>query len=197
MNSRIQSSLSRLQEGNTRFISGVRSVDAIASNKKLQDLAEKGQKPFAGFIACADSRVPAELVFDCGLGELFVCRVAGNIVTSEVVASLEYGVVALGTPLIVVLGHSLCGAVDAALKGKELPTPHLNGLARQIDTGGQKDWQAAVQHNAEAQRRRLLEMSEELRKREKAGEIAVVSAVYDLRTGQVAFSESMDLARAA
>src|ERR1051325_11808512 len=114
--------LARLMAGNDRFLRGdVRN--AVPSRQTLTDLAH-GQRPFATILGCSDSRVPPEWVFDAGLGELFVVRVAGNVVSQEIAGSLQYAAAHLRTPLFVVLGHEGCGAVQAALQTKYEGTQH-------------------------------------------------------------------------
>ena len=113
--------LERLQEGNGRFVAEVRSGNALTSQTRRNELAA-GQEPFAIILGCSDSRVPAEIVFDQGLGDLFVIRVAGNIVASSQVGSVEFAAARFGTRLVVVLGHSQCGAVLATLEELQQPT---------------------------------------------------------------------------
>jgi carbonic anhydrase len=111
--------LRQLMEGNQRFTANKRKYghqDVV----RLNEVA-KGQKPFAAILGCADSRVPSEIVFDQGLGDLFVCRIAGNIAVAEEIGSLEFGSAVLGTKVIMVMGHERCGAVEAALKGTPVP----------------------------------------------------------------------------
>src|SRR6187399_2771195 len=108
--------LARLREGNERFIRGEARFPTI-QKEILAELA-KGQQPYATILGCSDSRVPPELVFDAGFGELFIVRVAGNVVSPEVMGTLQYAAVHLRTPLFVVLGHEGCGAVQAALAAK-------------------------------------------------------------------------------
>src|SRR4249919_915041 len=112
--------LERLREGNRRFVSDVRSRDTLSSQTRRRELAA-GQEPFAIILGCSDSRVPAEIIFDQGLGDLFVIRVAGNIVASSQVGSVEYAAEQFGTPLVVVLGHSRCGAILATLEQLRRP----------------------------------------------------------------------------
>src|SRR5213592_4880447 len=107
--------LERLRAGNRRFLSDVRSRDTF-TNQARRDEVAAGQEPFAIVLGCSDSRVPAEIVFDQGLGDLFVIRVAGNIVASSQVGSVEFAAERFGTPLVVVLGHSRCGVVLATLE---------------------------------------------------------------------------------
>lgn len=111
--------LKRLMDGNQRFVSA-RRRNPNQSRARLTEVA-KGQKPFAAILGCADSRVPAEIVFDQGLGDLFVCRIAGNVATAEEIGSLEFGTLVLGSKVILVLGHERCGAVDATIKGAQVP----------------------------------------------------------------------------
>jgi carbonic anhydrase len=106
--------LERLREGNRRFASGLTSIATLTNRTRRSELAA-GQEPFAIVLGCSDSRVPAEIVFDQGLGDLFVIRVAGNIVASSQIGSVEFAAERFGTPLVVVLGHSRCGAVQATL----------------------------------------------------------------------------------
>jgi carbonic anhydrase len=113
--------LKSLQEGNQRFVQGVRSVDTLIKQKQRADFVE-GQAPFAIILGCSDSRVPAEIVFDQGLGDLFVIRVAGNIVAPSQVGSVEFAVEMYGTQLVVVMGHSMCGAVMATIDDLERPS---------------------------------------------------------------------------
>ena len=111
--------LQQLLDGNQRFVSSKRQ-NPHRTMFRLREVA-KGQHPFASVLGCADSRVPVEIVFDQGLGDLFVCRVAGNVVTPEEAGSLEFGAAILGTKVILVLGHERCGAISAAAKGAQVP----------------------------------------------------------------------------
>ena len=156
----------------------------------LREHTADKQEPFAGVLACADSRVPVELVFDQTIGHLFVTRVAGNMVTPEVIASLEYGVAVLGIKALLVLGHSGCGAVKAAMKANAAPGQisvlyqHLQpGVAQ---SGGNID--KAIEANARIQAELLRTSSPVIRDAIKAGELKVEAAVYDLATGKVTVS---------
>ncbi|MBG1272052.1 carbonic anhydrase [Nostoc sp. WHI] len=111
--------LQELLDGNDRFVKRKRR-NGNQTYSRLVEVA-KGQKPFASILGCADSRVPSEIVFDQGLGDLFVCRVAGNIATAEEIGSLEFGSLVLGSKVIMVVGHERCGAVEAAIKGAQVP----------------------------------------------------------------------------
>src|SRR6476661_7988483 len=113
--------LDRLREGNLRFAANVRGSDAFLSHTRRAELTS-GQQPFAIILGCSDSRVPAEIVFDQGLGDLFVIRVAGNIVAPSQVGSVEFAAERYATRLVVVLGHSQCGAILATLEALRTPT---------------------------------------------------------------------------
>src|ERR1700674_2296656 len=123
--------LEPLREGNRRFVSDVRSRDTLTSQTRRGELAT-GQEPFAAILGCSDSRVPVEIVFDQGLGDLFVIRVAGNIVASSQVGSVEFAAARFGTRLVVVLGHSQCGAVLATLEDLQQPTDNHSRNLRSI-----------------------------------------------------------------
>src|SRR2546421_4904043 len=124
--------LKLLKQGNERFTQGKLAARDIGASRRAA--LAKGQHPFAVVLTCADSRVAPELVFDQGLGDIFVLRVAGNIADRSVIGSIEYAVEHLHTPLIVVLGHESCGAVQAALEGKSLPGD-LGWLVQQVHVG--------------------------------------------------------------
>src|SRR2546421_4185820 len=123
--------LERLREGNRRFVSDVRSRDTLTSQMRRNEVAT-GQEPFAIILGCSDSRVPAEIVFDQGLGDLFVIRVAGNIVASSQVGSVEFAASHFGTRLVVVLGHSQCGAILATLEELQQPSERQSRNLRAI-----------------------------------------------------------------
>jgi carbonic anhydrase len=145
------------------------------------------QEPFAAVLACADSRVPVELVFDQTIGRIFVARVAGNIVTPEIVASVEYGVAVLGVKALLVLGHSGCGAVKAAMKTDTVPGqistlyPHIRQAVEQ--SGGNVD--KAIEANAKIQSELLRTSSTVIRDAVDAGKLKLEDGVYDLATGKV------------
>jgi carbonic anhydrase len=128
-----QEALVRLQEGNRRFVSGVRSLDALSHTRRAELASE--QNPFAIVLGCSDSRVPAEVIFDQGLGDLFVIRVAGNIVAPSQVGSVEFAAARYETPLVVVLGHTRCGAILATLEEVRSPTgqsPNIRSIVDRI-----------------------------------------------------------------
>ena len=114
-----QEALARLYEGNTRFVAG-KSLAPHRDMNRLKEIAPK-QTPFAAFLGCADSRVPIEIIFDQGFGDLFVTRIAGNVATPECIGSLEFATYLLGAKVLYILGHTSCGAVEAAAQGKEVP----------------------------------------------------------------------------
>jgi carbonic anhydrase len=148
---------------------------------------EAKQQPFAAVLSCADSRVPVEIIFDQNIGHLFVTRVAGNVVTPEILASLEYGVVVLGVVAIMVLGHANCGAVSAAIAGEAVPgqiSVLYAPLRAAVDQAG-PDLEATIKANARIQARLLAEASPVLAAAIKAGKLKVVAAHYYLGTGKV------------
>lgn len=128
---RAPEALTRLQEGNRRFVSNVRGSDAYVSHLRRAELTA-GQQPFAIILGCSDSRVPAEIVFDQGLGDLFVIRVAGNIVAPSQVGSVEFAASRYGTRLVVVLGHTQCGAILATIEELRIPTENQSRNLRSI-----------------------------------------------------------------
>jgi carbonic anhydrase len=178
--------IEELMEGNRRFTEN--GMTSFHDDLRLlkEKTAEK-QEPFAALLACADSRVPVEMVFDQSIGRLFVTRVAGNIATSELIASLEYGVAELGTKAIMVLGHSHCGAVKASIAAKEVPG-QISGLYRYlrpaIDQVG-PNLEAAVLANAKIQATLLRESSPVIAEALKKKQLKVVAAHYDLASGKV------------
>jgi carbonic anhydrase len=126
-----QDALALLRDGNRRFVADVRSRDTLPSRARRIELAA-GQQPFAAILGCSDSRVPVEIVFDQGLGDLFVIRVAGNIVAPSLIGSVEFAAEQFGTRLVVVLGHSKCGAVEATLQQLQRPRENQSRHLRSI-----------------------------------------------------------------
>lgn len=186
-----EDALRYLMEGNERFASDKMMALGKSLNILRQHTVEK-QEPFASVLACADSRVPVELVFDQTIGHLFVARVAGNFVTPEILGSLEYGVVVLGTKVILVLGHSSCGAVTATMQGKDVPGqigslfPHIQPA---VDRAG-GNLEKAVKENAILQAGLMLNSSPVLAEFVKDGKLKIVAGYYDLATGRVSLLES-------
>jgi carbonic anhydrase len=183
--------LARLVAGNQRFLSGRARFPAMRRDV-LKKLA-KGQQPYATIIGCSDSRVPVELLFDAGFGELFVIRVAGNVISPEVMGSMQYAGVYLRTPLFVVLGHEGCGAVQAALAAKLKGTRqgrHIEALLANIlpglrDIGSSHTVTSAVEANVRWSMHQILETPEG--KAGVARGVKLVGAVYELETGRVRF----------
>jgi carbonic anhydrase len=159
--------------------------------KLLKEKTASSQAPFAGLLSCADSRVPVELIFDQTIGKLFVTRVAGNIATADLIASLEYGAAVLGTKAIMVLGHSNCGAVKATIDGKAVPG-QISTLYRSIrpavDQAG-PNLEAAIKANAKIQAGLLRSSSPVLAELIGKGQLKIVAAYYDLATGAVTMLE--------
>jgi len=198
--------LERLREGNRRFVSDVRGSAALVTQTRRSELAE-GQEPFAIILGCSDSRVPAEIVFDQGLGDLFVIRVAGNIVASSQIGSVEFAAERFGTPLVVVLGHSRCGAVLATLeelmRPREKQSRNLRSIVDRIRpsvegllaTELRHDSEALVQHavraNIRASANQVRHGSEVLEELIQKGRVLVLGAEYSLETGVVDFFDGV------
>ena len=198
--------LARLREGNARFVSDVHSGDPITNGARRRALTT-GQEPFAIILGCADSRVPAEMVFDQGLGDLFVIRVAGNIVASSQVDSVEFAAARFGTRLAVVLGHSQCGAVIATLEELQQPRDRRSRNLRAIvgrirpsvesllSTDLRDDPDAlltqAVRANIRASVNQLRHGSEVLERLIATDGLVIVGAEYSLDTGVVCFFEGL------
>lgn len=178
--------LAELMAGNKRFTSGQQTHHEHDLAILKQRTIEK-QEPFAAVLSCADSRVPVELVFDQSLGHIFVTRVAGNMVTPEIIASLEYGAAVLGIPVILVMGHAACGAVKATIQGKEVPGqisalfPHIQPA---VEQAGQ-NLEAATKANAKIQAALLRDGSTVISGLVKVNKIKVVAGYYDVATGVV------------
>ena len=189
--------LKRLKDGNARFVTG----EARFSTRKEAhvDLAA-GQSPYATILGCSDSRVPPELIFDAGFGELFVIRVAGNVLGPAILGTLQYAATHLHTPLFVVLGHEGCGAVDATIALKTTGAvqksgihfllreilPSLEGL--DLQQPAEALLRSAVEANVREAVRQLLS-TEEARERVEEGQVKLVGAVYELETGKARFLE--------
>ena len=181
--------LQELLAGNQRFVAN--QLTSIEQDLTvLKERTVDKQEPFAAVLSCADSRVPVELIFDQTIGHIFVTRVAGNIVTPEIIASLEYGVAVLGVKALVVLGHGGCGAVKAAMKAEVVPGqisslyPSLRQAVEQSDGNLDK----AIEANAKIQAGLLRSSSTVIRDAFKAEKLKVEAAIYDLATGKVNLS---------
>ena len=193
--------LQLLKEGNQRFVNGVRSTETHFNTEKLKELAEKGQSPRVIVLTCADSRVPVETIFDLGLGEVFVIRVAGNVISSDIIASVEYAAQQFGIPLCVVMGHTECGAVQAAIHYAKSGECTLSGfgekLLQKILPSAKKAIQApqkehslvhvTVLMNIRRNLSLLIKKSQILRNFVTQQKFTLVGAIYDLHTGKVTF----------
>lgn len=202
--------LERLKKGNQRFASGISAQSVPLNHEKRTQLA-KGQQPFATILGCSDSRVPAEMIFDQGFGDLFVIRVAGNIVQSSQIGSVEFAASQFGTPLVVVLGHSSCGAILATLSEMQKPLvtqssglhaivnfirPSVEGL---LNTELRNDPDAlikqAIKDNIRTSVNQLKIGSQIILESIRRGELLIVGAEYCLETGKVEFLEIEDSTR--
>jgi carbonic anhydrase len=199
--------LERLQEGNRRFVSNVRSHDSLAHEARRAEVAA-GQQPFAIVLGCSDSRVPAEIVFDQGLGDLFVIRVAGNIVAPSQIGSVEFAAGLFGTRLVVVLGHSQCGAIlatiDELTHGKTNHSINVHSIVDRIRPsvapllarhGSATVTDAlvrdAVRENVRMSVAHLRHGSEVLEQLVETSGLAIVGAEYSLETGVVEFFDGV------
>lgn len=198
--------LERLRDGNRRFVSNVRGLDSFLGRAKLADHT-KPPTPFAVILGCSDSRVPAEMIFDQGVGELFVIRVAGNIVAPSQVGSVEFAIEQFGTRLVVVLGHSHCGVIAAAIEALKNPRaagslnvrsivsrvrPAVEGV---LAASGGRDADAvsreAVRANVRASANHLRHGSELIEQKSLSDGLVVVGAEYSLETGLVDFFDGV------
>ncbi|NNF17788.1 MAG: carbonic anhydrase, partial [Gammaproteobacteria bacterium] len=199
--------LARLRAGNLRFIAGQQQQQAGIYAQQHADLVE-GQQPFAIILGCSDSRVPAEMVFDQGFGSLFVIRVAGNIVAPSQIGSVEFAAEMFGTQLVVVLGHTQCGAIAGAIDELSNPqaqqSPNLRSIVGRIvpaikplfnESSGYESEAlktAAVHANARASARDLVSGSSIIRKLVASGDLMIASAEYSIETGKVTFLDDPD-----
>lgn len=187
-----QSTLALLKEGNLRFTGGKPIHPNLEAGRRIE-LADAGQEPMVTVLACSDSRNPVELIFDRGVGDLFVVRVAGNVAGLSELATMEYGVTHLDTPVLIVMGHSKCGAVTAAVKGAELHG-HLPSLISLIKPAADKAKTSgtaeavvprAIELNVWQQVENIFARSALIREAVAAGKVQIVGAVYDIATGKV------------
>lgn len=183
--------MQKLVEGNLRYVEG-KTIHPNQDGPRRDALA-KGQSPFAVIIGCSDSRVPPEVIFDQGLGDLFVIRLAGNIVDDFAIGSIEYAAEHLGTPLIIVLGHESCGAVSAAVSGSEIPG-HIKTLVEEIQpavdkakSSGGDVLENAIKFNVEAVVEKLKTSHPILDHLVEEGDLKIIGARYDLDEGVVTF----------
>lgn len=174
-----------LAEGNRRFVSG--SITAPNRNMaRLREVAPR-QTPFAAFLGCADSRVPIEIVFDQGFGDIFVTRIAGNVADPAIIGSLEFGTLVLGAKVLYVLGHTRCGAVQATAAGAEVPgqISTLYQHIRPATKAAKGDVEAAIRENVRLQAGILAEASPVISRLVKEEKLLIAGGVYDLSTGVV------------
>jgi carbonic anhydrase len=200
-----RTALERLQEGNRRFATNVQADDSQIETRRAE-LAD-GQEPFAIILGCSDSRVPAEIVFDQGLGDLFVIRVAGNIVAPSQIGSVEFAATKFGTRLVVVLGHSKCGAIEETMQQLQKPTenrsPNLRSivdfvrpsveplLAQGLGDNPDALIEQAVRANIRASVEQMRHGSEIIEDLERDEGLVIVGAEYSLETGIVDFFDGM------
>lgn len=186
---------SLLTEGNNRYVSGKVLNDDLSAAKR--EVLAKGQKPFAVILTCSDSRVPPELLFDQGLGDIFIIRTAGNVVDPIAMGSVEYGVDHLKAPLLVVMGHSKCGAVKATVDGSELPgsipaiAAKIKPSVDKVKAGGAAGddlYAKSEDANVKAVMAEL-EKSPVVKELVEKKELTIVGAKYDVTTGQVTWFE--------
>ena len=184
--------ISKLKEGNGRYTSG--SLQHPGQTTERRTELAKTQHPFAAIVSCSDSRVPPEIVFDQGLGDLFVVRVAGNVINDEGLGSIEYTVDHLGTRLILVLGHQRCGAVDAAretIAAKGKAPGHIQSLVTAIkpavEATAKDDLETTVKANVKNVVKALRSSTPILKAKVDSGEIQVIGGYYSLDTGAVTF----------
>lgn len=185
-----EGAMRELMAGNERYIAG--KITSFPEDLKiLKEKTVAKQEPFAAVLSCADSRVPVEIIFDQSIGHLFVNRVAGNMMTPEIIASLEYGVAVLGVKAILVLGHSNCGAISAAVAAKAVPG-QISVLYQHLIpaiAGAKGDIPLAVKMNAAYQAKLLAESSTVIAKAMKENGVKVGSGVYDLGSGRVTLGD--------
>ena len=184
--------ISKLKEGNGRYTSGNLQHPGQTAERRTE--LAKTQHPFAAIVSCSDSRVPPEIVFDQGLGDLFVVRVAGNVINDEGLGSIEYTVDHLGTRLILVLGHQRCGAVDAAretIAAKGKAPGHIQSLVTAIkpavEATAKDDLETTVKANVKNVVKALRSSTPILKAKVDSGEIQVIGGYYSLDTGAVTF----------
>jgi carbonic anhydrase len=204
MNLPARDALARLRDGNRRFVAGVRSLDGLVSQSRRAELA-RDQRPFAIVLGCSDSRVPAELIFDQGLGDLFVIRIAGNIVAPSGIGSVEFAADRFATRLVVVLGHTGCGAIQATIetmRNARRQTPGLRSIVERIrpcveslvasrpTLDDDQLAREAVRANVRASADHLRHGSALLEQLSHEG-LLVVGAEYSLETGEIDFFDGV------
>jgi carbonic anhydrase len=194
--------LQKLMDGNKRFVTGTLAQKDLGDAKR-KELA-KGQKPFATVLTCSDSRVPPELLFDQGLGDVFVVRVAGNVVDPIALGSIEYAAEHLNCPLLIILGHSHCGAVKATLEAKGKPEGNIGAIIKKIipaadaakKKGGTQDeiLETAIKQNIKNVYADIMKNSKIVPHLVEEGKLMIAAGEYDITTGKV---EMIELPKAA
>lgn len=196
-----QKALALLKEGNERFLAG-KAESPATDAETIRIAAEHGQRPFVTILTCSDSRVPVERVFDRGFGEVFVVRVAGNVTAQHETGSVEYSLLALKVPLLVVMGHTRCGAVQAACAGKNV-TPNIDSFLASIgpavrrvraehpELTGEALEAAVTEENIRQTLHELYVTSPEIREKVSKGEVEVALAEVDVRTGKVMWLDNV------
>jgi carbonic anhydrase len=195
-------SLQKLMDGNKRYAAGDLAKKDLGDSKRKE--LTKGQKPFAIVITCSDSRVPPELLFDQGLGDIFVIRVAGNVVDPIALGSIEYGAEHLNSPLLFILGHSKCGAVKATLEAKGKPEGNIGAIVKKIQPaaaaakkkGGSEDeiFETAIKENMTNVYKDVMTKSTIIPHLAQEGKLKIVAGEYNIATGKV---EMMNLPKMA
>ena len=196
--------LEDLKSGNARFLNGQSAQSSSSSLQKLKDYGEKGQLPKAIVLCCSDSRAPVEMIFDQDIGDLFVIRVAGNVVAPSLIGSVEFAASTFGTRLVLVMGHTKCGAVSAALSHiEDINTisseniydivrrikPHIFSIAHMDHATHDEKMDAAVEANVRASVAQLMSSSRVIESLMSKGELTIKGAVLDLGSGRVDFLE--------
>lgn len=193
-----------LKAGNARFLKGESDQCPQSSLKKLKNFAEHGQYPKAIVLCCSDSRAPVEMIFDQDIGDLFVIRVAGNIIAPSLVGSVEFAASAFGTQLVLVMGHTQCGAITATLDHIEHPDaissdniysivsrikPHIHHISQMDHIGHDEKVARAVETNVRASVSQLSHSSRLIEELVQQGKMTILGAVLDLKSGKVEFLE--------
>ena len=199
---KIHQVIKELSDGNERFLSGASNQSPESSLVKLKKFSENGQVPKAIILCCSDSRAPVEIIFDQDIGDLFVIRVAGNIVAPSLVGSVEFAAATFGTGLVLVMGHTQCGAIKATLEHIEDPQaissenihdivsrikPHIFQIARQSELTAKEKYAQAIEANVYACVNQLSHSSRIIENLVREGKIVIRGAVLDLASGKVNF----------
>jgi len=187
MNCTPEQALQKLIDGNKMYLSYPHNTGSISPDIREQTAAH-GQQPYAVVLTCSDSRVPPEHIFSAGIGELFVVRTAGNVVGGFELGTIEYGIEHLRAPLILIMGHTQCGAVAAALKGHGHAEGYINNITHEIHFGlnGASDEDTAVRKNIFHSKQRIME-SAIIQNLVYSRDVSVACALYDIKTGKVEF----------